>query len=190
MNSLAAGSAYEPAWAAAPRTRWETMRGHLEALMEMLSVIERTESVELKFFNEPSNRLHVVASRDELDAVFRRKARRSRPVSRRRGRSSVTASSLAAAQPPARGATPLLATLAHALRADRFTADALLLVFVDGEPTDAVKGRWARPLETLLASRPARVYVTFVMCTDDAAVLDLDQRGASAQAARRTGIRR
>lgn len=74
-----------------------------------------------------------------------------------------------AAKPRARGKTPLLSNLKRVIDGHGERAETLLLILTDGEPSDCEFDE----LSGLIKSKPAEVFCSFAMCTDEGDVVDL-----------------
>ena len=128
-----------------PTTRWMELKAMLEKLVTMMLVIDHA-GFDLKFFNDPT--WYNVQTVSSLDDLFASKG-----------------------QP--RGMTPLLSNLSPSLRS-RYTrgdfpeADTLVLCLTDGQPSDTNMLGLARAV----ADRSSGVWVSFIMCTEEDAVVN------------------
>lgn len=128
-----------------PVTRWGELRSTLEQLVHLLLVVDHSDGFALKFLNDPA--WYQINSSQALTTCF-------------------------SAKPQARGLTPLMANLQ--LVAGGYTngsfpeGDTIVLVLTDGEPSDCKMPQ----IQALLQGRAKNVYMTFMMCTEEDAVVD------------------
>jgi len=126
-----------------PMTRWQELQRTLRMLSTMLLVIEHADGFWLKFLND--DQWYKITVSSQLDDIFLRK-------------------------PKAYGKTPLLANLQPVVRGHGSDEkDTLLLVLTDGVPSDCSFDQ----MSDLIRSKPAEVFVSFAMCTDEDDIVEL-----------------
>ena len=134
---------------AATVTRWDELKRSVATVASIAACLD-DDGIDIHFLNRPG--LSSVRDTSVIDAAF---------------------------APPPSGFTPIAATLQHILQqrqARRSEKQLLLVVFTDGEPTDANGAVDVAGLEWLLRSRPADVYTTLVACTSDEVTLAYSMR--------------
>ncbi|GMH70091.1 hypothetical protein TrST_g7281 [Triparma strigata] len=129
----------------APQTRWDELKVTLEKLVTMMLVVDHA-GFELKFFNDPE--WFDINTVQDLKELFLKK-------------------------PTPKGMTPLAANLQLVLsssysRGDFPEGDTLVLVLTDGQPSDTNMAG----LQRLVDNRAPKVWVSFVMCTEEDSVVD------------------
>ena len=87
-------------------------------------------------------------------------------------RDSANAALLATLAVEPRGYTPIVPRLQR-IFGEACAAPTVVLVFTDGEPTDAANAVNVTQLKHCLLHKPPNVTVSFVMCTDDDAVVGI-----------------
>ena len=121
-------------------TRWDELKLSVATVASIAACLD-DDGIDIHFLNRPG--LSSVRDTSVIDAAF---------------------------APPPSGFTPITATLQGILKARSLKGSEkqlLLVVFTDGEPTDANGAVDVAGLERLLRSRPADVYTTLVACTND-----------------------
>ncbi|GMI42644.1 hypothetical protein TrCOL_g2882 [Triparma columacea] len=132
-----------------PTTRWDELKQTLMRLVTMMLVVDN-HGFDLKFMNDDN--WYKINSEADLTQIFQSK---SHPL----------------------GLTPLKANLSLVLSgtppplALNSEGETLVIVMTDGEPSDTNFNSLRNQIQT----RPPQTYVTFIMCTEEDAVVDAYQ---------------